>query len=457
MSLVSSNIDSLFSAFSGASPGCAIGLVRDGEPILSVGYGMADLEHGVPFTPGSVCYLASVSKQFTAFTTLLLVDDGKLALDECVKSIIPELPDCASDINIRHLLTHTSGLRPYGVLGYLSGLHSEHPYSEDDIIRFVSRHETLDFEPGKEYMYSNTGYVLLSIIVKRVTGQTLDEVAREKIFNPLGMKVSRFHHDHSALIANKAHGYQRRAGAWHTSNSMLDVVGDGGMYSSVEDMLLWMKNFERPTVGAQALKLMQTEAILDNGEGTGYGMGLGPVQWRGLRTVGHSGSLGGYRAMFRAFPSEKTSIVVLCNSGEEDASKLVAQVAEVFLSSRMVRPPDLSPKSPDPSPTSRESPAIDPAPVGAATPEKASESDLVGDYESRELLKTYSVAWSPEGLTIVADGFPAQRLQSVADDRMRFGDVDIEIQFHRDQDQKPTGFSLSWNAGRLKNLRFRRL
>jgi len=450
MSLVSSDIDSLFSAFSGASPGCAIGVVRDGEPILSIGYGMADLEHGVPFTPGSVSYLASVSKQFTALTTLLLVDDRKLALDECVKSIIPELPDCASDINIRHLLTHTSGLRPYGVLGYLSGLHSEHPYSEDDIIRFVSRHESLDFVPGKEFMYSNTGYVLLSIIVKRVTGQTLDEVAREKIFDPLGMKVSRFQHDHSALIANKAHGYERRAGTWHTSNCMLDVVGDGGMYSSVEDMLLWMKNFERPAVGARALKLMQTEAILVNGEGTGHGMGLGPVQWRGLPTVGHSGSLAGYRAMFRAFPSEKTSIVVLCNSGEEDASKLVAQVAEVFLSSRTVRPPD-------PSPTSRESPAIDPTPVGAATPEKASEGDLVGDYESRELRKTYSVAWSPEGLTIAADGLPAQQLRSVAADRMRFCDVDIEIQFHRDQDQKPTGFSLSSNAGRVKNLRFWRL
>jgi Beta-lactamase len=162
MSLVSSNIDSLFSAFSGDSPGCAIGVVRDGEPILSIGYGMADLEHGVPFTPASVSYLASVSKQFTALTTLLLVDDRKLALDECVKSIIPELPDCASGINIRHPLTHTSGLRPYGILGYLSGLHSEHPYSEDDIIRFVSRHESLDFVPGKEFMYSNTGYVLLS-------------------------------------------------------------------------------------------------------------------------------------------------------------------------------------------------------------------------------------------------------------------------------------------------------
>jgi CubicO group peptidase (beta-lactamase class C family) len=249
MSLVSSNIDSLFSAFSGDSPGCAIGVVRDGEPILSIGYGMADLEHGVPFTPASVSYLASVSKQFTALTTLLLVDDRKLALDECVKSIIPELPDCASGINIRHPLTHTSGLRPYGILGYLSGLHSEHPYSEDDIIRFVSRHESLDFVPGKEFMYSNTGYVLLSIIVKRVTGQTLDEVAREKIFDPLGMKVSRFQHDHSALIANKAHGYERRAGARHTSNRMLDVVGDGGMYSSVEDMLLWMRTSNAPPWG----------------------------------------------------------------------------------------------------------------------------------------------------------------------------------------------------------------
>jgi len=450
MSLVS-NIDSLFSAFSKAGPGCTIGVVRDGETMLSVGYGMADLEHGIPFTPNSVCYLASVSKQFTALTTLLLVDDGKLALDECARSIIPELPDCAGDITIRHLLNHTSGLRDYFALGYLSGFHLEHPYSEDEIIRFVSRHESLNFVPGKEFIYSNTGYVLLSIIVKRVAGRTLDDVAREKIFDPLGMKVSRFQHDHSALIANKVHGYERRAGEWHTSDCMLDVVGDGGMYSSVEDMLLWMKNFERPTVGEQALKLMQTEVILGNGEGTGYGMGLVRMQCRGLRGVGHSGGLAGYRAMFLAFPSEKTSIVVLCNSSAEDASKLATQVAEVFLSLRMDRPPD-------PSPASSESPAIDPTPVGAATPEKASEDDLVGHYESRELRKTYSIAWSPEGFTMVADGLPARKLRGVTDDRMRVGDTDIEIQFHRDDHhQKPTGFSLSSNAGRVRNLRFRRL
>src|SRR5262249_24390201 len=154
------------------------------------------------------------------------------------------------------------------------------------------------------------------------------------------MKVSRFQHDHSALIADKAHGYERRADAWRTSNSMLDVVGDGGMYSSVEDMLLWMKNFERPTVGAQALKPMQPEAMLDSGKGTGYGMGLGPVQCAGLRGVGHSGSLAGYRTMFLAFPAESTSIVVLCNNGAEEAPRLAQQVAEVLLSSRMDKPPD---------------------------------------------------------------------------------------------------------------------
>jgi CubicO group peptidase (beta-lactamase class C family) len=442
MSLVSSKIDSLFSAFSGDNPGCAIGVLRDGETVLSVGYGMADLEHGIPFTPASVCYMGSVSKQFTALTTLLVAEDGKLTLDDTAKSIIPELPDCMSAITVRHLLTHSSGLRDYFFLGYLSGLHSGDAYSEDDIIRLMSRQEALNFEPGKEYTYGNTGYVLLSIIVKRVTGRTLDEVAREKIFAPLGMKVSRFQHDHSALVAGKVHGYDKRAGAWHTYDSMLDVVGDGGMYSSVEDMLLWMKNFERPTVGAQALKLMQTEATLDNGKGTGYGMGLGPVHWRGLDTIGHSGMHAGYRTMFRAYPSEKTSIVVLCNSGEVEAWQLVTRVAEVFLASRIVMPANPPPASA--SPASKDPP-----------PEIA--DDLVGDYESSELRTIYSVARGPEGFTIVADRWPAQQLQSAADDRMRIDNWGIEIQFHRDQNRKPTGFSLSSNDGKIRNLRFRRL
>jgi hypothetical protein len=184
-------------------------------------------------------------------------------------------------------------------------------------------------------------------------------------------------------------------------------------------------------------------------------MGLWPVvRCRGLRGVGHGGGLAGYRTIFLAFPSEKTSIVVLSNSREEDALKMATQVAEVFLSSRMDRPPDPPPTSPNPPPTSEKSPVIDPTPVGAGIPEKASAGDLVGDYESRELQKTYSVAWSPEGFTLVADGLPVEQLRSVADDRMRVGDGDAEIQFHRDLDQKLTGFSLSSKAGRVKNLRF---
>jgi hypothetical protein len=172
-------------------------------------------------------------------------------------------------------------------------------------------------------------------------------------------------------------------------------------------------------------------------------MGLGPVHWRGLDTIGHSGMHAGYRTMFRAYPSEKTSIVVLCNSGEVEAWQLVTRVAEVFLASRIVMPANPPPAAA--SPSSKDSP-----------PEIA--DDLAGDYESSELRTVCSVASNPEGFTIVADGWPAQQLRGVADDRMRVGDHwGVEIQFHRDQDRNPTGFSLTSNDGKIRNLRFRRL
>ncbi|HZC16939.1 MAG TPA: serine hydrolase domain-containing protein, partial [Caulobacteraceae bacterium] len=269
-----SSIDALFGAFTPTSPGCAVGVVCDGQVVFSKGYGLADLEQGGAFTPRSVCYMASVSKQFTALATLMLVDDGGFELDGVVRAHIPELPDCAADITVRQLLTHTSGLRDYLALGRLSGLSADHVHTEAGMLGLLSRQEGLNFEPGSDFMYSNTGYVLLSILIHRVTGQTLNAIARERIFAPLGMAATRFQHDHSALVTHKAHGYELRGGEWHVSDSMLDVVGDGGLYSSVEDMTQWMLNFERPIVGAEALALMQAEATRANGMGTGYGMGL---------------------------------------------------------------------------------------------------------------------------------------------------------------------------------------
>ncbi|HEX4196799.1 MAG TPA: serine hydrolase domain-containing protein [Caulobacteraceae bacterium] len=443
MSAIELKIDALFGAFSETSPGCAAAVVRDGEVVFAKGYGMADLEQGVAFTPRSACYMASVSKQFTALAILLLVEDGRLELDGLVRAHVPELPDCAADITVRQLLTHTSGLRDYFALGYLSGLSSEHVYTEAGVLRLLSRQEGLNFEPGAEFMYSNSGYVLLSILVQRVSGQTLDAFARERIFGPLGMAATHFQHDHSTPVPHKAHGYELRGGEWHVSDSMLDVVGDGGMYSSLEDMSRWMKNFERPVVGAEALALMAVAARRTNGDGTGYGMGLAPGRYRGLKVVEHAGGLAGYRTKFTAFPDENLSVVVLSNSGAADPSKLAMDVAEVFIGERMGEPA-ATPPAPEP-------PTGEPVPAETA-------AACVGDYESPELQSIYRVASGPDGLSIAfGESAPPLTLRSLGEDLMQVGPIAAEIRFLRDADGRITGFLLSSNAGRVANLAFRRV
>jgi CubicO group peptidase (beta-lactamase class C family) len=400
----------------------------------------------VAFTPGSVCYMASVSKQFTALATLLLVEDGGLELDGVVRAHVSELPDCAADITVRQLLTHTSGLRDYFALGHLSGLSSEHVYTEAGVLRLMSRQEGLNFEPGSGIMYSNTGYVLLSILVHRLTGKTLDTFARERIFAPLGMTSTRFQHDHSTLVTHKAHGYELRGGEWHVSDSMLDVVGDGGMYSSVDDMTRWMKNFARPSIGSRALSLMATEVRLTSGKGGGYGMGLVPGLYRSLKIVEHAGGLGGYRTNFLAFPDERLSVVVLSNSGSADPSKLAMDVAEIFVGERMTGPAPAAP----PDYPGVELPAGEPVPADA-------EAAYVGDYESRELRSTYRVASDAEGLSMAFGEAAALPLRSLGDDVMRVGPMDAKAQFQRDAGGKITGFLLSSEAGRVRNLVFRRV
>jgi CubicO group peptidase (beta-lactamase class C family) len=444
MSAKDSKIDALFAAFTETSPGCAAAVMRGGEVVFAKGYGLADLEQGVAFTPASVCYMASVSKQFTALATLLLVEDGGLELDGVIRAHVPELPDSAAEVTVRQLLTHTSGLRDYFALGYLSGLSSEHVYTEAGMLDLLARQEGLNFEPGSDFMYSNSGYVLLSILVHRVTGETLDAFARKRIFGPLGMAVTRFQHDHSALVTHKAHGYELRGGEWHVSDSMLDVVGDGGMYSSVEDMTRWMQNFAQPAVGAKALALMATGARRTNGVGTGYGMGLIPGRYRGLKVVEHAGGLAGYRTKFLAFPGEQLSVVVLSNSGAADPSKLASDLAGVFIGERMTEP--------EPTPDVAEPPAGEPVAAEA-------QAAYVGDYESRELRSTYRIASAPDGLSIAfGEAAPMLALRSLGEDRMRAaGLADAEVRFQRDAGGTVTGFTLSSEAGRIRNLVFRRV
>jgi CubicO group peptidase (beta-lactamase class C family) len=442
----SQTIDKLFERFGLDSPGCAIGIAQNGKALFAKGYGLADLEHNAPLSPSSPFYMASVSKQFTAMSILLLAEDGKLALTDPVRKYIPELPEYASGITIYHLLTHTSGVRDYLALGFLAGLPAEFVFTDGGMLHMLARQAALNFEPGTDYLYSNSGYVLLSLIVKKVAQKSLNEFAQERIFGPLGMKATRFQHDHSMLIPGKALGYQRREGVWHTANSMLDVVGDGGLYSTVDDMVRWAENFDKPKVGAVALTAMQTQAKLSSGKEIEYGMGLAPSAYRGLRIVEHGGALVGYRTEFLRFPGQGFSVVCLCNNGSANPGQLARQVAELYLNSEL-KPPETTKGNSPQAPNERS--------VGAPVP--LSENDLksyTGEFESRELNAIYRIAAESDVLSIEPGDRPAVRLRGSGPDRMRAAGTGMEFEFVRDSAGRVTGFYLT--AGRVRKIRFER-
>jgi len=328
-------VDAAFAGYGDTTPGCTVGVEQAGRTLLTRGYGVADLEAKRALTPTSSVYMASASKQVTAMAVLLLVEDGKLGLDDRVRSIVPELPAYADAVTVRQLLTHNSGLRDFFTLGALSGIDSEHVYSEKDVLDLLGRQQSLDFEPDTDHLYSNSGYVTLSLIVQRVSGQRLDDFARARIFNPLGMTQTRFQHDHTKPVPEKANGYVKIADGWKISNSNLDVVGDGGLYSTAGDMLRWIANMDSGKVGAKSVALMRESARLKNGKLTGYGMGLMPASYRGLPLVHHGGALGGYRTMTWWFPTETLGIVISCNNGTARSDELAGKVANVFLDGKL--------------------------------------------------------------------------------------------------------------------------
>ena len=281
-------VDAIFAAYDNTrSPGCAVGVIRDGEFILRRGYGMANLEHGIPLSSESVFRIGSTSKQFTAAAILLLVEEGRVSLDGDVREYIPELHDFGTPVTIRHLLHHTSGYRDYLTLMGLAGYRGDDYYDDDDLLRMISRQRELNFEPGSEYLYSNTGYWLLSQVVERASGESLREYAAGKIFGPLGMDNTHFHDDHRIVVPNRASGYVSAGqDGYRIFMTTLPMVGDGGVFTTVDDLLAWDRNFYDPSIGSPGfVESMQTTAVLNDGEALTYASGLTVSTYRGLRTV----------------------------------------------------------------------------------------------------------------------------------------------------------------------------
>jgi CubicO group peptidase (beta-lactamase class C family) len=430
------------------SPGCAVSVVRDGAVVYTRGYGMADLEHDVPITPATVFYIGSDSKQFTAMAMALLAKDGRISLDDDVRKYIPELRQYDAPITIRHLIHHTSGLRDYYTLRSLAGDPSDGVFGDDDILPLIARQRELNFTPGTQHLYSNSGYLLLSVIVKRVTGKSFRAFADERIFRPLGMTRAHFRDDHTELVKGRAYAYAPRGGGYRLSMPNFDVVGAGGLLMPVEEFVNWDREFYAGTLGGRELVTqLITPGRLSDGTVLGYAFGLNVGQYRGLRTVGHGGSYGGYRADILRFPDQRFAVAAFCNLSSIAPGNLTKQVADIHLAGQLR----------DAAPAQRiasEDPAASAPRQGTgtvATPPipPARLAELAGEYHSEEVGATWLVAVDGDRLVLTGGG--ARRgLTSQGGDRFTAGSQ--TLRFERSAAGRVTGFSL--DAGRVRNLRF---
>jgi len=330
-----SRIDSVFAKWDKPnSPGCELGVVSRGELIYQKGYGLARLDYDIPIADETVFYVGSVSKQFTAASIAILAARGEISLEDNIREYIPEIPEYEKKVTIRNLVHHTSGVRDiYGLMS-LTGKSTEDIFTYEDALQLMTSSQRLNFEPGKKFLYSNGGYFLLSVIVERVSGKPLSTFAKENIFEPLGMENTHFHDDRTHQIENMAMSYQSdEVGGFELSYlPNFEQVGQGGLYTTIEDMYQWDQNFYKNSLEApDFLEKMHNQGVLSKGDTLDYAFGLFVDHYKGLNTVGHGGSYMGYKANYLRFPKENFSVITLCNIGSVNPGALSKQVADIYL------------------------------------------------------------------------------------------------------------------------------
>jgi len=333
-------IDRVFSEWDKTnSPGCALAVVKNGKVIYARGYGMSNMEYSIAITPASIFHVASISKQFTAGCIQRLALEGKLSLHDDVRKWIPEAPDFGHPITLANLMHHTSGLRDQWDLQALAGWRDGDVITEDDVLEMLQRQQGLNFRPGDEYLYCNTGYTLLGVVVKRVTGVSLRRYADSVFFQPLGMGSTHFHSDHSEIVLNRTSAYVRDGGRWAISIPVFDTYGATSLFTTVGDLAKWDENFYTAAVGGRAfINAMLEPGTFNNGAVQNYASGVVLGEYKGRRIVEHSGADAGYRANFLRFPEEHFSVIVLANLGDINPANRCRQVADLFLPPAAGRP-----------------------------------------------------------------------------------------------------------------------
>ncbi|WP_339614411.1 serine hydrolase domain-containing protein [uncultured Winogradskyella sp.] len=330
-------VDELFTVWdTNDTPGAAIAVVKDGSIIYKNGYGLSNLEYDIPITPSSIFHIASISKQFTVFSILLLEKQGKLSLDDDIRKYIPEVPDFGTIITLRHLASHTSGLRDQWNLLSMAGWRMDDVITKEHILKLVSKQKELNFNPGEEYAYCNTGFTLLAEVVSRTSDMSFAEFTEVNIFEPLKMNNTLFYDDHEKIVKNRAYSYNSSSDGYKKSVLNYANVGATSLFTTVEDLALWSMNFSNLTVGDSTIvNKMNTTAILNNGKTFGGALGQFVAEYKGLNEIQHGGADAGYRSYLTRFPDENFAVIVFSNSAEFSSGRMAHKVVDIYLKDKI--------------------------------------------------------------------------------------------------------------------------
>jgi CubicO group peptidase (beta-lactamase class C family) len=331
---VDRELDRIFERWdSDRTPGCAVGIARAGEPVLARSWGMANLEHAVPSTAGTIYEAGSVSKQFTAAAVVLLALDGALSLDDDVRAWVPELPDHGQRITLRHLLNHTSGLRDWGSVAAISGWgRNLRTHDHDHVLDILARQSELNYPPGDAYSYTNSGYNLLAVIVERVSGSSFADFSRERIFEPLGLSDTQWRDDYRRLVPGRATAYSPTGNGFLINQPIEHVHGNGGLLTTVGDLLAWTEALAAGALGGPGfVELMHETGVLNSGRPIAYAAGLQVGDYRGTSRVSHTGATSGYRAFLARYPEQDLSVALLCNVSAVNPGAVGNRVSDLFL------------------------------------------------------------------------------------------------------------------------------
>jgi len=333
-------VDKLFEEYNRpGSPGVAVAVIKNGEVIYKKGYGYAQLEYDVPITPSTIFHIASISKQFTCFAITHLQAGGKLCFDDDVRKFLPYVPDFGHSITIRHLMHHVSGLRDQWELFRLAGWRMDDVITQEHVVKMVTNQQALNFTPGSEFLYCNTGYTLLAEIVKAVSGMSLRQYCEKHIFRPLGMSSTHFHDDHEEIVRGRAYSYAPTETGFRKSVLSYANVGATSLFTTVEDLAKWVVNFDTREIGGNgALENMFNQFTLANGETIPYMFGLNRGEYRGLKHVGHTGSDAGFRTACFCFTEQGFSVIIFGNLSTLVPSGMALKIADIYLAEQFLVP-----------------------------------------------------------------------------------------------------------------------